>query len=103
MRLLGWQSWGGERKVEQGRARQNRRLSQVPPRNPLRGVHSMCQEPEGECVERAELAQDQRVGGKAPCIRVPRPGRGSLTSPLRAGVHVLLSKDWGPHRVIRSV
>ena len=60
MRLLGWRSWGGERKVEQGRARQNRRLSQVPSRNPLRGVHSMCQEPEGERVERAELAQDQR-------------------------------------------
>ena len=54
----------------------------------------MCQEPEGEHVERAELAQDQRMGGKAPCIRAPRPGRGSLTSPLRAGVHVLLSKDW---------
>lgn len=102
MRLLGWQSWGGERKVEQGRARQNRRLSQVPPRNSLRGVHSTCQEPEGESVERAELHRI-RERGKAPLIRAPRPGRGSLPSPLRAGICVLLSKDWGPHRVTGCV
>lgn len=61
----------------------------------------MCQEPEGErvavqCSSCAELAQDQRVGGKAACIRAPRPGRRRLTSPLRAGVCMLLSKT-GAH------